>query len=143
MEEIAALKKIIRDALASSSALALLVGTEIYDVNPGVSGTPKFPYISFGRFSSEDSDAECFDSYEVVGQIDIYSSGTGKAASTAEALEISKIVRQIIRDIPDDIPLQDGNTLSEVKYRSKAVITAQDGKTKHVAMTIAAIVDED
>lgn len=141
MEEIASLKQELLNRLRASAALSNLVSDRIYDVPPVSPESMTSPYIRFGPFSSEDDGAECFESYDVVGQIDVYSWGDGEAQSTMEALKITAEVTAIIRGFEADTQLSAGHVLSDIRVRSKRVITASDGKTKHAPITITAIVD--
>lgn len=143
MDEIAALKFAILQSLRDSSPLAVYVGARIYDVAPEEPAKMVSPYIAMGPFSSSDDNAECFESYDITGQIDIYSWGAGEAQSTMEASKISGIVAGIVNSIGDqESDLENGHTLSYLRVRSKRIITASDGKTKHVPITITAIVDK-
>lgn len=142
MDEIASLKQELLNRLRASSSLASFVGNRIYDVPTVSPAELTSPYIRFGQFSSEDSGAECFESSDIVGQIDVYSWGTGEAESTMEALKISAEITAIIRAFGEDTQLSGGHVLSDIRFRSKRVITASDGKTKHVPISITAIVDK-
>lgn len=142
MDEIASLKLALIEALRGSSALVAIVSDRIYDVPPGRPEEMTSPYIRFGPFSGEDNGAECFESSDIVGQIDVYSWGSGEAASTMESLKIAAIVRRVIDGMQDVTTLQGGYVLSDIRFRSKRSITASDGKTKHVPITLAAIVDK-
>lgn len=142
LDEIASLKQELLNRLRASSTLASFVSDRIYDVPHASPEELTSPYIRFGLFSSEDDGAECFESFDIVGQIDVYSWGTGEAQSTMEALKISAEVTAIIRAFEEDTQLLGGHVLSDIRFRSKRVITASDGKTKHVPITITAIVDK-
>lgn len=143
MDEIAALKAALLEALRASSSLSALVGVRIFDVPPTAPNLPETPYIRLGPFSSQTEGEECFESYDVTGQIDIYSFGAGEAASTMESTKISGIVKDIVNAMQDVTELQGDHTLSDIRFRSKRSITASDGKTKHVPVTITAIVDKN
>lgn len=142
MDEISALKQALLLALRASTSLAALVDNRIYDVPPTSPALPATPYIRFGPFSSEDSGADCFESYDVVGQIDVYSSGTDEAASTMESNKVAGIVVSIIRAMQDNTTLSDDHVLSEIIFRNRRSITASDGKTKQVPITFYATVDK-
>lgn len=142
MDEVAALKKLLLQRLRESTAVAALVSNRIHDVPPVSAFEMTTPYIRFGPFSSADDGAECFESSDITGQIDVYSNGPGEAASTAEALKISGLIRSILNSFPEDVDLGDGYILSDIRFRNKRVITANDGKTKHVPITFSAIVDK-
>lgn len=142
MDEIAALKKLLLQRLRESTAIAAFVSDRIYDVPPVSAYEMTTPYIRFGPFTSSDDGAECFESYDIVGQIDIYSNGPDLAASTMESLRISRAVRDVLTALESEEVLEDGHVLSEIRYRSKRSITASDGKTKHVPITFLAIVDK-
>lgn len=142
LDEIASLKQELLNRLRASASLAALVGERIYDVPPVAASDMESPYIRFGEFSSADDGAECFESSDIIGQIDVYSWGSGEGQSTMEALKISGIIKSIINGIDGDVIMSDGHVLSDIMFRSKRVITASDGKTKHVPITIAAIVDK-
>lgn len=145
MDEIAALKLLILERLRASSALSALVGDRIYDVPPGSPQDMTSPYIRFGPFSSQDDAPECFDTYDITAQIDVYSWGELEAASTMESLKISALVKDIINAAGEEesVTLSGGYVLSYMRYRSKRSITASDGKTKQVPITITAIVDKE
>lgn len=142
MDEIASLKNELLKRLRAYAPLAAITGGRIYDVPPVSAEEMTSPYVRFGQFSSSDDGAECFESYDITGQIDVYSWGSGEAASTVEASKISGMIRLVIDDFDDDIQLSSGYVLGDIRFRSKRVITASDGKTKHVPITINAIVDK-
>lgn len=142
MDEVAALKNMLLQRLRASASISAFVSDRIHDVPPVSAFEMTTPYIRFGPFTSNDDGAECFESSDVTGQIDIYSNGTGEAASTAEALKISALVKSLLNSITEDIDLGNGYVLSDIRFRSKRVITASDGKTKHVPITFSAIVDK-
>lgn len=142
MDEIAALKFELLAALRASTPLAAFVGNRIFDVSPQAPNLPTSPYIRFGPFTSQDDGPECFETYDIAGQIDVFSWGEGEAASTMEASKISAIVKDIVNGMQDETSLPEGYVLTEIRFRSKRVITASDGETKHVPVTIAAIVDK-
>lgn len=142
MDEVSALKKLLLQRLRESSAISALVSERIYDVPPVSASEMTTPYIRFGPFQSSDDVAECFESSDITGQIDVYSTGPGEAASTAEALRISGLIKPILNGFDEDIDLGGGYVLSYIRYRNKRVITASDGKTKHVPITFSAIVDK-
>lgn len=143
MDEIAALKFLIIQKLRESAALSAYVGDRVYDVPPEEPAKMTSPYVSMGPFSSSDDNAECFESYDITGQIDVYSWGAGEALSTMQATKISAIVKDVINGTGEqEQALQGGHVLSYLRFRSKRIITASDGKTKHVPITISAIVDK-
>lgn len=142
MDEIAALKLAILNALRSTTGIQEITGGRIYDVPPESVNERVSPYIHLGPFDSSEVLAECFETYDITGQIDIYSWGINEASSTMESLKISKLVSSLIRSINSDVlDLGNGYQLTEIRVQSKRVLTASDGKTKHVPMTISAIVD--
>lgn len=141
MDANASLKDAVIKALRASPALSAFVGSRIFDVTPQEPNLPSSPYIRMGPYSAQDDGAECFDSSDVTGQIDIFSWGSGEALSTMEASKIAAIVKSIINGMQDVTELQGGFTLSDIRYRSHRTITASDGKTKHVPLTFTAIVD--
>ncbi len=142
MDEIAALKLELLNRLRASASLAAFVGDRIYDVPPVSNSELTSPYIRFGLFTSDQFGADCFDSFDIVGQIDIYSWGSGEAQSTMEGLKISAQVKAVIDGMNEDLTLSDGHTLSSIQFRGKRVITASDGKTKHVPVTFESVVDK-
>lgn len=142
MDEIAALKQALLDGLKANSALVALVGNRIYDVPPSSPAEMTSPYIRLGPFNSQDDGPECFESYDITGQIDVYSWGVAEAASTMESLKISRLVRDVIDGLGVGQEIEGGHVLTEARFLSKRSITASDGKTKHVPITISAIVDK-
>lgn len=129
--------------LRASSALSSFVSDRIYDVPPGQPHERTSPYIHMGPWSSTLLQAECFESYDINGQIDIYSWGQGEAASTMQASKISRLVADVAEEMGlDTIILGDSHELKDFRLRSKRILTASDGKTKHIPMSISAIVDK-
>lgn len=147
MDEIAALKFILLERLRANTALVALANGGINDVPPAEVGERVSPYVRFGQFTSSDDGPECFETYDIVGQVDVYSWGAGEAASTMESLRIAALVKAVIREISSEIEageidLQNGHKLTDIRFRSQRSITASDGVTKHVPITITAIVDK-
>lgn len=144
MDEIAALKKALIGRLLESSAVVFFTGDRVYDVIPVEPSKMTSPYIAMGQFTSSDDGPECFETFDVIGQIDVYSWGTGEAASTMEGSKIAAAVKAAVVLMLSETPidLTEGFVLSDIRVRSHRVITASDGVTKHVPITISAIVDK-
>lgn len=139
MEEIGSLKKLLLEAFRANQGIVDVLGTEIYDVYPTSKAKPTFPYLTLGPFSSTDVGAECFESADVTGQVDIWSAGDGHAASTRQSVDIAGMIKTIVRGLADRV--EGDYRISDIRVSSSSSLTDADGKTKHAIVTVSAIVD--
>jgi hypothetical protein len=119
--------------LKTDSAVTDLVGNRIYD---SVELGAVFPYVTYGPVDSNDADADCYNIFTVVLQLDVWS----RAKGFPEVKRIADAVRASLHDQESQLPLPT-NALVFLEHRQTRVFRDPDGSTSHAALTFEASIE--
>lgn len=127
----AALQKAIESVLVADPLVASLVAGRVYDRVPREAATP---YVSFGPSQTLEDDAECIEGFEVIQQLDVWSTEPGYR----QAKEVAGVVRKALHYA--DLAL-DGFAWVEITVRNIQYLRDPDGLTGHAVIDVRALLE--
>lgn len=137
------LLRAVFDRLKATSAVTTLVpANRIFDRAPmdalGKVNAP-FPYVTAGPSTSIPDDFDCLYGEEITIQLDVWSSGPGEAASTAECRKICGAIKRALHDV-DDIVLT-VNALVSLQCELTRVLPDPNPAIKHGVVQLTATIE--
>jgi hypothetical protein len=137
------LLRAVFDRLKATAAVTTLVpANRIYDRAPldaqGKVNAP-FPYITAGPSTAIPDDFDCMYGEEITIQLDVWSSGPGEAASTAECRKICDAIKRALHDA-DDIVLT-VNALVSLQWELTRVLPDPNPAIKHGVVQLTATIE--
>lgn len=127
--------------LKATTAVTTFVGQNIYDkppVNQQGNVTVPFPYITTGPSTAIPDDFDCIPGEEVTIQLDIWSSGSGEAFSTAQCRKICGAVKKALHDV--EIPLT-VNALVSLQHEMTRILPDPNPAIKHGVVQFTATIE--
>lgn len=136
------LLRAVFDRLKGTAAVTTLVpATRIYDRAPldaqGKVNAP-FPYITAGPTSAVPDDFECSPGEIVTLQLDIWSSGSGEAASTAECRKICGALQRALHGADLALAI---NALVTLEWELTRVLSDPNPAIKHGVVQLSGTVE--
>lgn len=142
MDPSAELLTAVLQRLRATPAVTVFVENRIFDKAPtNQKGeiTAKFPYITTGPSTAIPDDVDCIYGEEVTIQLDVWSSGTGEAASTIECRKICGAVKKALHDV-EDLVLS-VNALVTIQHEVTRILPDPNPAIKHGAVQFTATIE--
>jgi hypothetical protein len=135
------LLRTVFDRLKATADVTTFVQQRIYDYAPtdqnGQVSVP-FPYITAGPSTGIPDDYDCITGEEITIQLDIWSSGAGEAASSAQCRKICDAVKRAIHNV--DLPLT-VNALVTLQWELTRVFPDRNPAIKHGVVQFTATIE--
>lgn len=128
--------------LRATATVTGYVGTRIYDRAPtspdGKALPVPFPYVTNGPSTALPDDYDCLYGEEVTIQLDIWSSGAGEAASTAECRKICNAIKRALHDAELTLTI---NALVTLQWELTRIIPDPNPAIKHGVVQFTATIE--
>jgi hypothetical protein len=124
------------------AVIAFVPADRIYDKAPtNLKGevAAQFPYITTGPTAAIPDDFDCVGGEEITIQLDVWSSGAGEAASTAECRKICNAIKRALHDV-DDIVLT-VNALVTLQWELTRVLPDPNPAIRHGVVQLTATIE--
>lgn len=127
---------------ATTAVTALVPAGRIYDRAPldaQGKANAAFPYITAGPTSAIPDDVDCIKGEEITIQLDVWSSGSGEAASTVECRKICDAIKRALHDV-DDFVLTT-NALVTLQWELTRILPDPNPAIKHGVVQFTATIE--
>lgn len=127
---------IIINRLRADPSVAALVGERVFDTVQGEQ--PQFPYVTYGPSDMTSTDPECYDTFALIVQLDIWSRKPG----FPESKRIANAIRVCLHNKDEEMQAQmTSNALVFFQHRQTQTMRDPDGLTNHAVVIFEASVE--